>query len=267
MPFIIQGKANLKSILIVVILIVIVYGGILVYQLQLQPGRKEEGCERSCKATFISWCENCRSRNWPTEKERWNTLSHWFVTCMKYCFDITLPETNYCFDKQDLCKDFDVTKFEGVEDETVDWQTYKWQTYKNEKYRFKIEYPEEWKIEVEEVKASVLFTDTTKTDTLHPKGLTAFIINISEVKFHSIYEWFEKEFQDRPEEWVPAYSELLIDETQALKFFDPVSMGGCDESIVLLKNKRFYKLDRAGSTCEYPDEIFDKLISTFKFLE
>jgi heme/copper-type cytochrome/quinol oxidase subunit 2 len=150
-------------------------------------------------------------------------------------------------------------------EELTENDTTNWNTYRDEEYRFEMKYPKEWKVETEET--SILFIDTTKIDVSYPKGLLVFIINVGETTFNSIYDWFNKEFQDRSKDLVPEYSELIVNESQALRFSDPISMGGCEEFIVFIKNLRIYRLERTGPTCEHSDELFNQILSTFRFIE
>ena len=106
MPFITQGKTNWKYILIIVILAFFVGGGIFGYRYWWQP---REEIKNECKKEFISWCENCRSLNWPLGIAGSPILPTKTVKCLgDYFLKSPLPKTNYCYDTRNLCKDFGI---------------------------------------------------------------------------------------------------------------------------------------------------------------
>jgi hypothetical protein len=144
------------------------------------------------------------------------------------------------------------------EDKTIEWET-----YRNENYGFEVKYPNEWRVRSKE--NFIQFIDITKNEE-YPEGLVTFTIEIEKTKFNSVHEWFQKEFQDMP---TPEYSEVTVDKIQGLRILDGSRfyMGaGCSETIVFLKNL-LYRLERKGPTCTYSDEIFNQILSTFKFIK
>ncbi len=65
-------------------------------------------CE-DCKTKFISWCENCRSLGWPTGSNNSPILSDIETyICLKDCFGVIFPKTEYCDNAKQTCENFGV---------------------------------------------------------------------------------------------------------------------------------------------------------------
>jgi len=101
----IKGK-NWKGLSVIVLLAVLIGGG--VYWRTLRTEERD-----NCSSQFIDWCENCRSLGWPTGTENSPTLSAETYICMKECFGVSFPETIYCDDTKEKCKDFGVGEAAG----------------------------------------------------------------------------------------------------------------------------------------------------------
>jgi len=150
--------------------------------------------------------------------------------------------------------------------------TVNWKTYRSEQYGFVMKYPQEWTFQEEQKGDSyeILFRDpTNKGSVLYPNGITAVRISTESVSSNSVEEWFSQHFKvgpNRPKELIPKYSNLNIGQIPAIKFVDPISIGGCEETVVLIKDAVLFIWYRYPATCSYSAEIFDQVLSTFKFL-
>ena len=57
----------------------------------------------TCKQVFLSWCEECQSRNWPGTGEGKPLLNEHIRVCAKECFDVTFPWTVDCYLTKETC--------------------------------------------------------------------------------------------------------------------------------------------------------------------
>ena len=140
-----------------------------------------------------------------------------------------------------------------------------WKTYRNKEYGFELKYPKEWTVELKNNNIFG-FIDKTKKN-VFDVNIRPLYLEIKQTSFSSINEWFKNEFSDRAEEAIPKYQEFNINNIKWIKFDDTISMGGCTGTFVFIKNFKLYYIDRHGGTCDYADELFDQILSTFKFSE
>ncbi len=147
----------------------------------------------------------------------------------------------------------------------IDGETADWQTHRNEEYGFEVRHPDTWI--AESIDRGIRLTDVYNFNETFNVNVSPLGINIEKTNFGFIQEWFDNEFSDRIPELIPEYDEIAINSIRGIKFSDPISMGGCGEKHVLIKNSKVYSIERYGETCDYSNELFDQILSTFKFIE
>ena len=132
MPFITQGKTNLKYILIVVILVAIVGGGILAYQYYWVSKQEVKITEISTE-NYCKTDEDCVCGVHKTNKSCFYGNKNYVDTdqqCLDFCTGIFGNLQIRCISNE--CKQVSIAK-----DETADWET-----YRNEKFKIEFKYPD-----------------------------------------------------------------------------------------------------------------------------
>lgn len=144
-------------------------------------------------------------------------------------------------------------------------ETVNWKTYKNEKYNFEIEYPNDWFIKGDQ--DNIYFKRNIIQEKMESREIGyPLMILVENISVKSVLDWFENQFSDRVKNLKPEKNSIIIGGLNGIRYSDPISMGGCDEDFVIIKNGKLFKFLRHGSTCEYSDELFTTILYTFKFL-
>jgi hypothetical protein len=282
MPFITQGKTNIKYILIVVILAVIVGGGILAYQYWWAAKKETTPPETKLPVGDIYKCEKdddcisvrdgccyCSAGGRATAINK-NYSDYWDNKLVKEC------EGQGCY--QFISGDWTCSakpkciwnqcKLEAVE--TVDWKT-----YKNEKYLFEIKYPGNWRVREtlfneEKLDLSIEPINEIKDD---PLAWKSEMLNIVVTK-----PWFGLPEEGLSKDKSKKYEETTFVGIEAIKTTQlaPMDFGGCNIYINFnyAKHGWYIELDAIETKindhtyeCSGPDPIHDQILTTFKFIE
>lgn len=142
-----------------------------------------------------------------------------------------------------------------------------WETYRNSKHGFEMGHPNDWFIEGNQDSVYFKRTDISQEETERREIGYPLIILIENTSAESILGWFENKFSDRAQDLRPGEKLMTIGGVNGIKYSDPITMGGCDETFATIKNGKLFRFLRHGSTCDYSDELFTNIISTFKFVE
>ncbi len=274
MPFLTQGKTNWKYILIILVLAVIVGGAILSCQYLFPqfisfPTLKKSTCTQDASSNFLFTGEGKDPCNRSCESDE---------DCKFECGCQCISKSERCVytgivceapDPNYGCKCIDNTcKFEYIgTDETTNWKT-----YRNEEYGFEVKYPENWEF----------------SETLYPKEMELYIFSVGFIPKGEVY-WVEgtpgiypikifinksfPEYIDKEKE-----EQILVNGKPAIKregylgleyeiaFLQPNSFG-----YYLMIVNSIQNIKAAGNISEDEatqfNEIFNQMISTFRFLE
>jgi len=150
--------------------------------------------------------------------------------------------------------------------ETKD-ETANWKTYKNKEYGFEIRYPNDWLIEGNQDSVYFKRTDISQEEMERMEIGYPLSILVENTSAESIFDWFENSFSDRPQNLKPEKHSITIGGINGIRYSDPISMGGCDETFATIKNRKLFRFLRHGSTCNYSNELFTNIVSTFKFVK
>jgi hypothetical protein len=146
-------------------------------------------------------------------------------------------------------------------------ETSNWKTYRNSKYEFEMSYPNEWLVEEKQDIVHFKRMDISQEEMERKQIGYPLTILIGSTSAESILDWFGNEFSGRDQELRPGKQSMTIGGVNGIKYSDPMSMGGCNETFAMIKNGKLFRFLRHGSSCNYSDELFTNIISTFKFVE
>lgn len=149
----------------------------------------------------------------------------------------------------------------------VKGETANWKIYQNSKYGFEMKYPNDWLIEGNQDNVYFKRTDISQEEMEGKQIGYPLSILIEDTSVESILDWFENEFSDRSQDLKPEKQSMTIGGLNAINYSDPISMGGCDKTFAAIKNGKLFRFLKHGSTCNYSDELFTNIISTFKFVK
>jgi len=202
----------------------------------------------------------------------------------KYCFPISfsIPKEGL---KKARCKRIlnqILSTFKFIEDKTANWKT-----YRNEEYGFEIKYPSNFFVESEgfQPQEPVVFIVSFADEQWKNKGVHNPAVYIYVIKTTlSSQEWLEENgtpisvFCGGPEEPCPKKSylyygvsnvkEVNINNTPVLQF-QHYGVSGSNKSTLFKKEPdTLYKIDAHSSGIGiFPQDIYDQMLSTFRFLE
>jgi hypothetical protein len=287
MPFITQGpegeqapygarKTNWKFLLIIIILAVIVgiwclsRKGISLIDI-IDPYNEQNYLrfqKRVCKTNFVSWCEGCRSADWPdTIEEPLFPVYLTRTSCMKKFFNIDFPKTIYCSWAQKYCEDFGVSE----KDETTDWKT-----YRNEEYEFEIKYPNDWSTadiayyDRESTKLHIYFAkfimpslekpDNPNQDQIKNNEAGGIYLSVDESSMEDFLRDIKFEELKKAGGLV---EETVLASEKGYKVSAPVDDGG-GTFIFIQKNSYIYSF---LAEYEYDEKFLSPMLSTFRFIE
>ncbi len=167
------------------------------------------------------------------------------------------------FDGRYLIASIDYGEFIDITPANQGEDAENYKLYRNDEFGFEIKYPKDWLLEKGE--NGVNFKRATKE--MEGEFLLALSISIENTSEESVLDWFNKEFPDREQGLKPNEQSIMVGGKEGIKYFDPISMGGCGETFAVIKRGKIFKLLRDSSTCDYSDELFVDIISSFEFVE
>ncbi|MFH1509636.1 MAG: hypothetical protein ABID67_00585 [Candidatus Nealsonbacteria bacterium] len=142
-----------------------------------------------------------------------------------------------------------------VVDEATDWQT-----YKNEKHGFEIEYPLEWSYKVVSEK-QIEFREKGKTYSVEESDVYAIGIFIYENPNNLTAEQIAEERKSKAG-WPVEIKTLTVDNADVAQAIDYLQ-----QNTIIVKNKKDYNIVTPSGLDKSVSEIYDKMVSTFRFLE
>jgi len=143
----------------------------------------------------------------------------------------------------------------SLQSEIVDWRT-----YKNENYKYKIKYPEDWKV-IEESPELISISDKELEKAL-------IIIGVESEKFSSLEEYIKKLRKDfEGEEQLSILEEKVVingREASRIMFISLKDKSIAVIAVVLIKKGNIFCITQL-----LPDNLktFDRVVSTFEVLE
>jgi len=252
MPFITQGKTNIKYLLIVIILAVIVGGGILWWGWSNRFEEKPVSiCGPSGKAFWID-VKNC-NKSCQTNEDCIFTCGCGAINKNEICGDEGVIYD--CVDRDVKCENsICVAGEEKIKDETANWKT-----YRSEEYGFEIKYPNDLELKEPTQPKDIALESVRFGDNLE----TSISIEVRDSDLSAELEYMKWRIIGHVADEIKNESPITKDGNNGVRIDYEIISGEAviSHSIVIINNGKYsYVID-------VPSSQTDQMLSTFKFIE
>lgn len=149
-------------------------------------------------------------------------------------------------------------------DETADWNT-----HRNEEYGLEIRYPSDWMIIKEEI-GYVTFADKEEAEINRTKRAGEIMCSVGMFFYDNkerlpLYDWVIGKWGKPENRESGKISEVKINDLEGIRY-EFMSMG-TETNVLFSKENKVIDVQTTFKGCDNLNEIFDQMLSTFRFLK